>query len=154
MTCPLVIGYGNSLRQDDGVGWRAADLLEERLDSGTCEIVRCHQLTPELVAKLESPLVAIFLDASVERPFQSVTLTRLRPEPDGVGFSHYLTPAHLLSLSQALYGHAPPAYIVTSGLKDFELRDCLTSDGEASAARMADLAFRLIVESMTETTQS
>jgi hydrogenase maturation protease len=150
MTRPLVIGYGNSLRQDDGVGLRAADLLEERLDSGMCEIVRCQQLTPELVAKLESPRVAIFLDASVDRPFQSVTLTRVRLGASSVGFSHHLTPGLLLDLAQALHGQAPPAFVVTAGLRDFELRDSLTSVGEASAARMADLAFRLIVESTAD----
>ncbi len=150
MNGPLVIGYGNSLRQDDGVGWRAADLLEERLGSGTCEIVLCQQLTPELVAKLASPRLAIFLDASVDRPFQSVTLTRLRPRAGSGGLSHHVTPEQLLSLSQALYGYAPPAYVVTAGLKDFELRDCLTSDGEAAAFRMADLTFRLIIESKSE----
>jgi hydrogenase maturation protease len=144
MTCPLVIGYGNSLRQDDGVGLRAADLLERRLNGDEAVIVRCHQLMPELAGKLASACMAIFLDASVDRPFQSVTLTRLRPKPDSVGFSHHLTPAHLLSLSQALYGNSPPAYVVTAGLKDFALAEHLTTDGEACAARMADVAYDLI----------
>ena len=82
----------------------------------------------------------------MDRPFQSVTLTRLRPKPDSVGFSHHLTPGHLLSLSQALYGHAPPAFVVTAGLRDFALDEQLTSEGEACAARMADVAYDLMIK--------
>jgi hydrogenase maturation protease len=144
MSCPLVIGYGNSLRQDDGVGWRAADLLEERLTGHDTEIVRCHQLTPELARKLAGACMVIFLDASVDRPFQSVTLTRIRPKPGSVGFSHHLTPAHLLRLSQALYGNVAPAHVVTAGVKDFAFTEHLTAEGEACAARMADIACEMI----------
>ena len=144
MSCPLVIGYGNSLRQDDGVGLRAADLLEQRLDANECEILGCQQLTPEVAAKLAGPCLAIFLDASVDRPFQSVTVTSVRPKPESGNFSHQFTPEQLLSLSQASYGYAPPAYVVTAGLKDFAFVGQLTADGEACAARMADLAYEII----------
>jgi hydrogenase maturation protease len=144
MTGPLVIGYGNWLRQDDGVGWRAADLLEQRLAGNECEIVRCHQLTPELAANLASARVAIFLDAAVDRPFQSVTLTRLQPKTASAGSSHQVTPEQLLNLSQALHGYAPRAYVVTAGLKHFAFTEHLTADGEACAARMAELAFQII----------
>lgn len=145
MIRPLVIGYGNSLRQDDGVGWRAADLLAERLNGIEAEILCCRQLTPELVAKLETQRMAIFLDASIDRPFQSVTLTSIRPKPQSDGFSHHLTPERLMGLAQAVYGHAPPGFVVTAGLKDFALSERLTENGEACAARMADLSFQIIV---------
>jgi len=145
MTPPLVIGYGNSLRQDDGVGWRAAELLKERLNGIEADILRCRQLTPELVEKLESPRMAIFLDASIDRPFHSVTLTSIRPKPETGGFSHHLTPERLMDLAQAMYGHAPPGFVVTAGLKDFGFSERLTEDGEVCAARMADLAFQMLV---------
>jgi len=140
---PLIIAYGNSLRQDDGVAWRAADLVEQRIASEQAHIVRCHQLTPELVAKLTGASMAIFLDASLDRPFQSVTLYSIRPKAASGSFSHQLTPERLLDLAQALTSQVPPAFVVTAGLRDFGLSEQLTSEGETCAAKMAELAFQI-----------
>ncbi len=44
----LIIGYGNVLRSDDGIGWHVAERLaaDARFDDVT--ILQRHQLTPEL----------------------------------------------------------------------------------------------------------
>ena len=44
----LVIGVGNPLREDDGVGWRLAEALAQ----AGVEVHTCHQLLPELAAEL------------------------------------------------------------------------------------------------------
>src|SRR5579862_9528285 len=44
----LIIAYGNPLRCDDGIAWRAADALAQKLSDSDVEIVRLHQLAPEL----------------------------------------------------------------------------------------------------------
>jgi hydrogenase maturation protease len=63
----VVIGYGNPLRQDDGIGWRAAELLEQALPAGSAEIIRCHQPTPVLAANLPRASVVVFLDGACDQ---------------------------------------------------------------------------------------
>ena len=59
----LVIGIGNPLRGDDGIGWR----LAARLPAQPGLAVRCRQqLTPELAADLAAVQRVLFLDAWLE----------------------------------------------------------------------------------------
>ena len=52
----LIIGYGNPLRGDDGVGWRVVEEIQgwkaegrgQKGDVGSVEAVAYHQLMPEL----------------------------------------------------------------------------------------------------------
>jgi hydrogenase maturation protease len=43
----LLIGYGNPLRGDDGLGWQVADQVARDADK-SIKVVATHQLTPEL----------------------------------------------------------------------------------------------------------
>lgn len=58
----LIIGYGNTLRQDDGVGYRMAETID-RWDLPGVISRSVHQLTPDLAAELASVQRAIFIDA-------------------------------------------------------------------------------------------
>ena len=61
----LVIGIGNPLRGDDGIGWRLAAGLAARPGLA----VRCQQqLTPELAAELAAVERLLLLDAWLEPP--------------------------------------------------------------------------------------
>src|SRR5262245_29107852 len=62
----LIIGYGNPLRADDGVGWQAARHLAELLRDEPIEILALHQLTPELAEPISRADLIIFIDASNE----------------------------------------------------------------------------------------
>jgi hydrogenase maturation protease len=42
---PLLIGIGNPLRSDDGLGWAVAEQLSQDGDTD-CNIHTVHQLTP------------------------------------------------------------------------------------------------------------
>jgi Ni,Fe-hydrogenase maturation factor len=53
----LVVAIGNSLRADDGVAHRVADLLTG------LTLRRVHQLTPELAAEMQQADMVVFLDA-------------------------------------------------------------------------------------------
>ena len=58
----LIVGYGNPLRFDDGLGWRAAEELSQRLSPPEIEvevIVR-HQLTPELADNVRNAEAVFF----------------------------------------------------------------------------------------------
>jgi Ni,Fe-hydrogenase maturation factor len=58
----LVVGYGNDLRSDDGVGQRVAEVVAT-WEISNVRSLAMHQLTPELAAELADVDVAIFVDA-------------------------------------------------------------------------------------------
>jgi hydrogenase maturation protease len=135
----VVIGYGNPLRQDDGIGWRAAELLEQALPAGSAEIIQCHQLTAELAANLEGASVVVFLDAACDQEPGAISSTPVYAE-GAVVWSHYLTPGQLLRLSEQLGGEAPPAVLIRGGIQHRNQCEGLTELGEKTASDMADLA--------------
>lgn len=109
----LVIGLGNPLRRDDGVGYRAALELEQQ---GLPALAVC-QLLPELADRLAQTSQVLFLDADLSLRPGTIYLRRLAQPEAGV-LSHGLSPAGLLQLSLALYGHAPAAYLLSMGISD------------------------------------
>ncbi|MFI5043071.1 MAG: hydrogenase maturation protease, partial [Acidimicrobiales bacterium] len=64
----LVIGYGNTLRSDDGVGWHAAALLAEDPRLAGVEVLAVHQLTPELALDMSRATLVILIDAGADDP--------------------------------------------------------------------------------------
>ena len=102
----LLIGIGNPLRGDDGVGWRLAEELGG---------LAVHQLTPELAAELAAVDRVLFVDAWLLPPgplpagrFQPC-LRAVAPGASGLGSSHRLEPAELLALAAALDQARPEA---------------------------------------------
>lgn len=142
----IIIGYGNPLREDDGIGWRAAEILEQRLPVGDAELIECHQLTPELAASIQDASMVLFLDAACDCAPGTVTFEPVCPE-GAVVWSHHLTPGQLLTLSNQLNGHVPPAFLIRGGVQSMELREGLTALGEATAIQMADEAYACLSRS-------
>lgn len=113
----LVIGYGNPLRQDDGVGWAAAEALAGKaVDGATIQVEAVHQLLPELAEPISAADLVIFIDASVEGEGEPGEIKQKRVRPSGedpAAFSHHFRPARLLGYARELYGRFPPAYLFT-----------------------------------------
>jgi hydrogenase maturation protease len=148
----LVIGYGNPLREDDGIGRCAAEILERNLPPGAAEIIQCHQLTPELAAKLENASVALFLDAAFDQQPGAVSCVPIQTE-ESSAWSHQLSPGQLLVLAQQLNGQAPPAFLIRGGILRTGLAENLTEIGERAAAQMADVA-HAVLSAIASTTRS
>jgi len=70
----LVIGYGNALRSDDGIGVHAAALLRDDHRLAGVEILALHQLTPELALDMSRASLVVLIDASTEGPPGSVAV--------------------------------------------------------------------------------
>ncbi len=108
----LVIGYGNTLRGDDGVGYRLAEAVEN-WGLSQVEAYPCHQLTPDVAAQLAEQDRVIFVDAAQpQSPPSPLILARISPRSDSAPTftGHYSHPADLLALTQQLYGRQPLAY--------------------------------------------
>lgn len=112
----LVIGFGNPLRGDDGAGWQAVTLLAGDSRLAGARLLARHQLTPELAADLAQARLAVFIDARADGPAEPGTMSVDRLEPGDApppGWSHHLEPGVLVGLAAALYGVAPPAFLIT-----------------------------------------
>jgi hydrogenase maturation protease len=145
MKKPVVIGIGNSLRRDDGIGCRAARLVEESLAPESAVVIECHQVTPELAAKLAGAPLVVFLDAAVNDVPGRVCSRPVEPDNPGP-WSHYLSPGQLLGLAQYINATTPPAVLITGGVFTTEAGDCLSPLGEQCAERMAEMTLRLLAD--------
>jgi hydrogenase maturation protease len=128
----LVIGFGSTLRGDDGAGWEVAVRLgaEPRLHEAT--VVARHQLTPELAVDIAAASLVIFLDASVDVAPGAVVLQRVAAAAAEsldreAGMTHHVGPEGLLALVAELYGRAPAAWLVSIGAASMELGDGLSA---------------------------
>jgi hydrogenase maturation protease len=109
----LIIGYGNPLRSDDGIGWRVAEELRGRVDASRIEVIECRQLTPEMAEQIRTAGLVVFVDAAAEGAPGEWRHHRLRAEDSGNALSHGPTPAALLALAADLYGAAPEVHLFT-----------------------------------------
>lgn len=117
----LIIGYGNTLRGDDGYGWYAAERLRREIDDSEVEVVALHQLTPELMEPLSRAERAIFIDAAAP-----LAATSHAGAPGQTAFTHHLTPGALVAGAKTLYGHAPEAILLTTPGENFDFGEGLS----------------------------
>ena len=118
----LIIGYGNPIRGDDGIGCHAARLLEQHFwNDPDVEVVAAQQLTPEMADDISQRDFVLFLDASSGQPPGTIKRVTISPEPGPCGFSHQLTPSSLLSAAEQLYGDAPYAMCITMAGWSFDV---------------------------------
>lgn len=121
----LVIGYGNCLRGDDGVGVVVA---QQWNDSGW-DAVACHQLTLELVEPISRASLVVFVDACLDVPPGMISIAELEPlDPSASLMTHQVSPALLLTLARAWYGNAPRGVLLGVGGQSFELSETLSPD--------------------------
>lgn len=123
---PLIIGIGNPLRSDDGLGWAVAkQLSQESSMSDTIHMV--HQLTPELAQWMAAAKLVVMIDASYEGvPGElHVRPISLSAQPSAVG-THHTTPEELAALTTGLYGHCPPVVMITMTGASFDLGEQLS----------------------------
>lgn len=116
----LVIGLGNPLRGDDGVGWWLARRARRCRPAPTVRLV--PQLTPELALEVAAARRVLFVDAwcvgQGDGGAGRNAAPRLRPlRPGeggevGVAGGHALDPAALLALATLLEGAGPPAWLL------------------------------------------
>ena len=122
---PLVIGYGNPLRADDGFGWEAAQQLASRLPADAATVLAVHQLTPELADEVGRASLVVFVDAHAGGTVGQLVVRSLAPDADEPGtfqtggFSHDVDAEGVLALARALFGACSPAVMLSVGGDDF-----------------------------------
>lgn len=143
----LVIGYGNTLRSDDGVGQAIVELVKA-WNLSNVQVLAVHQLTPELAEPLSCADLAIFVDAYPADFEQKVQVCPLAPAPCGWTMGHTSAPKGLLAIAQALYNYYPQAWLVAIPANSFELGDSLSPLAEQGMAKALTVIDRLIREAL------
>ena len=107
----LVIGYGNTLRGDDGVGVRVAEAVAALQLPGV-HAMSCHQLSPEDAEHVSQAGRVVFVDAAAGG-FSEVQLVPLSPGETTQLMAHAADPRTVLALAREIFGHAPAAWALT-----------------------------------------
>jgi hydrogenase maturation protease len=120
----LIIAYGNPLRSDDGVAWRAAEQLQRKFPGQEVKIQTLHQLSPELAESISRSELTIFIDAASSPAnsgeVQVQPLDSDAPSTEAPRLFHSLTPIAVLAMAKQLYGARPKAFSVTATGENFE----------------------------------
>lgn len=146
----LVIGYGNDLRGDDGVGQQVAHIIES-WELPNLRSLAVQQLTPELVEELATVARVIFIDAYPANSEPAVKVYHLEPASDETPIGHTSDPRTLLALTQALHNYHPSAWLVTIPGVNFELGETLSpvaEQGLCEALEEIDYLIRQIPSDM------
>jgi len=136
MSRVLIVAYGNPLRSDDGIAWRAADSLDKKFPPSEVEILRVHQLAPELAENASRSDSVIFIDAA---SVPSSLPGEIRAEEvcptlcaGPSRFSHVQTPQDVIALAERLYAARPKSFIVTVAGASFDHGESLSPSAEAA----------------------
>jgi len=128
MTRQLIIACGNTLRGDDGVAWRIAELLLETFQNPDVEILTAQQLSPELAHSISMAETVIFVDAAVEMLPGEIRLEAVEAG-DALpwNFTHAVSPGALLALTRSMYGTLPKeTLLLTVGASSFAFSEELS----------------------------
>jgi len=142
----LVIGYGNTLRRDDGAGVRAAEAVEALALPGV-EVITRHQLVPELAEPISRAQAVVFVDAAVDaptgvalRPIEAGQIADAVSAPNLLG--HATSPPSLIAMARGLFGHGPEAWTLAIPIQDMAFGEDLS----AAARAGVEEAVRMIRE--------
>ena len=137
----LVIGYGNTLRGDDGVGPRVAEAVAA-LNLPGVRTLPCPMLTPELAEPISRASVVIFVDAAVDAP-REVQLRQLAPNDTSQLMAHAADPRTMLALSRDVFGHVPRAWWLTIPVVKLDFSEVLSPEAQRGLAEAVEKVLTL-----------
>jgi hydrogenase maturation protease len=118
MVKTLIVGYGNADRQDDGVAWHVLSGIARQLgrpvpaapedgvfpEGKDIDLWYVLQLAPEMSEDFANYERICFVDAHTGNIAEEILLQPVEASPAASAFTHHLTPAACLALTQAIYG--------------------------------------------------
>lgn len=149
MTRVLVLGYGNPLRSDDGIGWHVAVQLFRANTSSDVQILPCHQLTPDLAENASFAENVIFIDCSRQGNPGDLCCQEVVSQAGPASFTHDLSPAALLALAAELFGVCPKAWLFSVCGESFEAGEDLSPTVSSRVPELKALVRRRIEEALS-----
>ena len=122
----LVIGYGNTMRSDDGVGRYIAEVVQDWNDEYVHALSH-HQLMPELVDTIAQYDSVYFVDAFQTDDHTDIVIEKLIAKQERESMNHTATPEYLLWLVHVLYKKNITAWIVKIPAPNMEFGERFSS---------------------------
>ena len=116
----LVIGIGNTGRQDDGLGWNFLDLITDQknpiLDTDgknpVFDTEYRYQLQVEDADLISRYSRVIFIDSTLEKTTEGFYFRAIEPKGNQQLLSHALSPETVLHLCSSIYNIKPICFIL------------------------------------------
>ena len=138
----LVIGYGNTLRSDDGVGPRVVEAVAAMNLPGVSTLT-CQQLSPEHADPISQAEAVVFVDAAVDAP-PAVQLRPIEPGETTQLMAHAADPRTMLALARDVFGHVPRAWLLTIPAVNLEFGEALSAGAERGCTQALALVRELV----------
>ncbi len=142
----LIIGYGNSLRCDDGAGPGFVNQLRSRLPESAAQFICEHQLLPEMVEQLAHPEIdkVLFVDAKRDQqvPFLFTPLCDRAAETQSV--THQYGPHWLLAMSATLYRQPRQAWLLSLRAVNLDHGEQFSADTRNAISLALDAAIHFL----------
>lgn len=141
----LVIGYGNTLRHDDGFGPVVAEKLRAQLKNSRVRILVRQLLTVDLIPELEVVSFCVLVDAATTRDTDTFWVREIAPEPvEPATLGHELSAATLLGLTLQLTGCAPRCQLFSVAPHSMELGEGLSPELVTLSNEVVDAITRTV----------
>ncbi|TVQ07966.1 MAG: hydrogenase maturation protease [Leptolyngbya sp. DLM2.Bin27] len=146
----LIVGYGNQLRGDDGVGPQVAMTVSD-WQVPSVKAISVPQLLPAIAAEMAAADYVIFVDAWGKSSASTIRLEPIvtAPTPLAHGttpaLNHACDPAALVALTQRLYGNHPRAWLLQIPTEHCDLGRAFSK----TANQGVDSALRTIEQFLT-----
>jgi len=146
----LVIGCGNTLRGDDGLGPYIAEGLQDMVGSDGVDvrIMAVPQLDVILASRMREADVVIFVDARADASEELVKIERIEPAAGPVApqhTSHTISMPVLLRIAIDWYGAAPLCYAVMPKGYDFSIGDVVSEKAQTAAAHARSKIIEILI---------
>lgn len=141
-TSVLLVGYGSTLRADDGAGPKVVESVEA-LGLQNVRTLSPTLLTPEVADPVAGAGRVIFVDAVVDGP-DEVILREIFPAKSSQLIAHAASPELVLALARDVFGRAPQSWLITIPGEDFGAGEELSPKASAGVVKAVALVRQFV----------
>ncbi len=135
----LLIGYGNPLREDDGLGVAVADTLR---DQPGLDILTAHQLLIEMAETIARYRRVIFVDVNATVPPGVLAVPLMQPDQAALG--HTLSPWRVMACARELFGAQTECVIFSAGGAGFGYKETLSPTAQRAVNQLSDMIKKMV----------
>lgn len=132
----LVIGTGNPLREDDGIGIELVERLAKRFGDSLETIVMLEPdiTVSEKISHYSEIFIVDALSFEIDAPYKTIELIPSGHTTPHVGFTtHVFDWGAILTISRDIFGHCPKATLVGVKAERFSISERVSKECLASA---------------------
>lgn len=109
----LVFGYGNPLREDDGIGPAITEQLRDTLRNPSIQYEIAHQPLPEHAELFASSSSLLLIDCQEGPDIGGITIRSVDRDAPKSATPHQVGLDAILAMSRTLYDHQPATTLLT-----------------------------------------